>query len=56
MTNVNLHESEDEKWTYIIYFWWHLKIDENVVLFATWDVVHKSLDTMWHLIQVQAQL
>jgi hypothetical protein len=29
------------------------KIDENVVVFATWDVVHRPLDTTCHLIQLQ---
>jgi hypothetical protein len=25
------------------------KIDENVVVFSTWKVVHMPLDTLWHL-------
>jgi hypothetical protein len=44
---------KNEKWTYIIYFWWNLKIDENVIIFATWGVAHKPLNTTWHFIQVQ---
>ncbi len=47
---------KNEKWTYIIYFWWNLKIDENVIIFATWGVVHKPLNTTWHFIQVQLWL
>jgi hypothetical protein len=35
-------EIEDEKWTYT-FFHWHLKINENVVVFATWDVIHRPL-------------
>jgi hypothetical protein len=30
-TNVNLDENENEKYTYIIQYEWHPKIDENVV-------------------------
>jgi len=37
---------------FISSFLWHFKINENVG-FATWDVVHRPLDTTWHLIQLQ---
>jgi hypothetical protein len=36
-------------------FQWHFKIDEHVI-FAIWDVIHRPLDTMWHLIQLQLGL
>jgi hypothetical protein len=39
VTNVNLDENENEKYTYIIHFKWHPKLDENVVVFAIWKVV-----------------
>ncbi len=42
--NVDLNKNEDDK-----YFYWHPKIDENVVVFVTWKVVQGPLDTMWHL-------
>ncbi len=29
------------------------KIDENVVIFESHDVVHGPLDTTWHFIQLQ---
>jgi hypothetical protein len=45
VTNVNLNENEDEKYTDIIHFLWHPKINENVVVSMTWKVVHKPLDT-----------
>jgi len=48
-TNVDLDENENEKYTCIIHFLWHPKIDENVVVFAIWKVVHRPLDTTWHL-------
>jgi hypothetical protein len=48
-TNVNLNENENEKYTYIIHFQWHPKIDENVIIFAIWKLVQGPLDTMWHL-------
>jgi hypothetical protein len=51
--DVNLNENENESWTYIIYFLKHLKINENVVVCVTWDVIHRPLDTTWHLIQFQ---
>jgi hypothetical protein len=49
MTNVDVDENENEKYTYIIHFWWHPKIDENVIVFATSKVVQGPLDTMWQL-------
>jgi hypothetical protein len=45
MTNVDLDENENEKYTYIIHFLWHPKIDENVIVFVTWNVVQRPLDT-----------
>jgi hypothetical protein len=42
-----LDENEDEKCTFIIYLKWHFKIDENVIVFATWDLVHQRLDNKW---------
>jgi hypothetical protein len=51
-----LDERDDEECMYIIYFLCHFKIDENVVVFVTWDVIYRALDTMWHLIQLQLQL
>jgi hypothetical protein len=47
--NVNLEENENEKYIYITHFYWHPKIDENIVIFVTWKVVQGPLDTMWHL-------
>jgi len=32
------------------------KIDENVIVSMTHNVVHGSLDTMWDLIQLELQL
>jgi hypothetical protein len=32
------------------------KIDENVIVFATCNVIYGSLDTMWDLIQLELQL
>jgi len=49
VTNVNLDENENEKFTYIIHFQWHPKIDENVIVFMTSMVVQGPLDTTWHL-------
>jgi hypothetical protein len=49
VTNVDLDENENEKYIFIIHFYWHPKIDENVVVFAIWKVVHRPLDTMCHL-------
>jgi hypothetical protein len=37
-------------------FLWHFKIDENVVIFVTWNVLHMPLDITWHLIQLQLRL
>ncbi len=49
VTNIDLDEIEDEKYTYIIHFEWYPKINEIIVVFVTWKVVHKPLDTRWHL-------
>jgi len=49
MINVNLDENENEKYLYIIHFYWHPKINENVIIFVIWKVVHRPLDTTWHL-------
>jgi hypothetical protein len=48
-TNVDLNKNEVDKYIYIIHFYWHPEKDENVVVFVTWKVVHRPLDTMWHL-------
>jgi hypothetical protein len=40
-TNVDLDGHEDEKYIFIIHFYWHPKINENVVVFAIWKVVHR---------------
>jgi hypothetical protein len=45
VTNVDLDENEDEKYIFIIHFQWHPKLDENLVVYATWTVVHRPLDT-----------
>jgi hypothetical protein len=31
-SNISLNEKEDEKCIYIIHFYWHPKIDENVIV------------------------
>jgi hypothetical protein len=51
-TNVDLDETENEKYIYVIHFKWHFKIDENIFVFVTWKMVHRPLDTMWHLFNV----
>jgi hypothetical protein len=37
--NVNLDENENEKYTHIIHFQWHPKVNENVVVSTIWKVV-----------------
>ncbi len=49
VTDVNLDENEDEEYIYIIHFYQHPKINENVVVFATWKMIHMPLNTMSHL-------
>ncbi len=41
-TNVKLDENEDKKYINIIHFQWDHKIDENAVIFVTWNVVHRQ--------------
>jgi hypothetical protein len=53
VTNISLNENEDEKCIYIILSNCWVKIDENVIVFVTHDVVYAPLDTMWHLIQLE---
>jgi hypothetical protein len=48
-TNVHLDENENEKYIYMIHLEWYPKIDENVVIYMTWKVVHKPLDITWYL-------
>jgi hypothetical protein len=40
VNDISLDENEDEIRIYIIHFKWWAKIDENVVVFVTHDVVH----------------
>jgi len=49
----SLNENENEKCTYIFHFSGWAKIDENVVVFVTHDVIHGPLNTTRHLIQIE---
>jgi len=49
VTNFDLDENENEKYIYIIHFSWHPKIDENIIVFATWKVIQGPLDITWQL-------
>jgi hypothetical protein len=51
VTNINLSENKDEKYIYIIHFQWHPKIDE-IVIYVTWNVVYKPLNTTQHLLNL----
>jgi len=43
--NIVLDENEDEKCIYIFHFSGWARIDENVVVFVTHDVIHGPLNT-----------
>lgn len=48
----SLDQNENQKSIHIIHNLWHLVIDENFVVFATNNVVHKWLDNMSCLVQL----
>jgi hypothetical protein len=54
-TIVNVDESEDEKCPHIIHNLW-LSIIDDFIFFVTSNVIHKWLDNMWHLVQLELQL
>jgi hypothetical protein len=54
--NIGLDENEDEKCTYIFLFSAWARIDENVVVFVTHDVIHGPLNTTKHFVQLELQL
>ncbi len=54
--NIGLDENEAKKCTYIFLFSGWARIDENVVVFVTHDVIHGPLNTTWHFFQRELQL
>jgi hypothetical protein len=39
MTTINLDENENDKCVHIIHNWWHVIVDENLVVFTIGNVI-----------------
>jgi hypothetical protein len=55
-TIIGLDENENEKHVYIIQKWWHSIIIENLSVFVIGNVLHKRLNNIWHLVQLELWL
>jgi hypothetical protein len=56
VTIIGLDENENGKHVHIIHKWWHPSINENLIFFVIGNVLHKRLNNIWHLVQLELQL
>jgi hypothetical protein len=56
VTIIGLDENENGKHVHIIHKWWHPTINENLIVFFIGNVLHKRLNNIWHLVQLELRL